>query len=133
MARPNWDILPGLKFGMDLKNINQPNVGLASPDPVVREYRFGVAYQDDNLPYFTPTMDLSSVNDVTTAMGGWEGWFLKNTVGLRAGASASEFGGGLSLQYPFLGMNLRLDYSLLMPFLVQGTNGNQRISLTVDF
>jgi hypothetical protein len=32
-----------------------------------------------------------------------------------------------------MGMTLRLDYSILMPFLVQGTNGNQRISLTADF
>jgi hypothetical protein len=66
-------------------------------------------------------------------MGGWEGWFLKNTVGLRAGGNNNEFGGGLSLQYPLMGMTLRLDYSILMPFLVQGTNGNQRISLTADF
>ena len=133
LARPNWDILPGLKLGVDVKNVNQPDVGLASPDPVKREYRVGVAYQDDHMPYFTPTLDLSSQDNVTTAMGGWEGWFMKNTVGLRAGASSSEFGGGLSLQYPFLGMNLRLDYAIMMPFLVQGTNGSHRISLTVDF
>jgi hypothetical protein len=133
LARPNMPVLPGLKLGLAVKNINEPNVGLASVDRVPREYRFGLAYQDESLPYFTPTFDLWSRSSVTTALGGWEGWFMKNTVGLRAGANSNEFGGGLSLQYPLLGMNLRLDYSVLAPFLVQGSNGSHRISLTVDF
>jgi len=134
LVRPNFDLLPRLKLGLDLKNINEPDVGLASPDRIPREVHFGIAYQDEEIPYFTPTVDFSTRAGVTSMAGGWEGWFAHNTLGARFGANTDEFGGGLSLQYPFFGkMILRLDYSILAPFQVQGSNGTQRISLSVNF
>lgn len=134
LVRPNFHVLPGLKFGLAVKNINEPDVGLASVDRVPREIHGGVAYQDNDLPYFTPTLDLGSRSGVTRVAAGWEGWFARNTVGLRLGGNLYEFGGGIGLQYPLFGrMVWRLDYSILAPFQVQGSNGTHRVSLSIDF
>jgi hypothetical protein len=58
----------------------------------------------------------------------------KDALAFRLGANADEVGGGLGYQF-HLGkkMLMRIDYAILWPFNVEGTNGSHRVSLSSSF
>lgn len=134
MYRPNWTYTPGLKFGVAAQNITEPDVGLYKTDRVPARYSLGVAYQDLRYRLFTPALELSHRDGRTLLSLAWEGWMARDSLALRLGGNEDQLGGGLGYQFK-LGANLsmRLDYSLLWPLDVDGTNGNHRVSLTTNF
>jgi len=134
IVRPNFNVLPGLKAGFAAQNINQPDIGLAATDRIPAKYTLGLAYQDRNFRLANPTLDISRRAGRTLVTAGWEGWFLHDAFAFRAGGNADELAGGLGYQFRlFDGFFLRLDYSLIWPLNVEGTNGSHRISLTTTF
>lgn len=134
MAHPNWTVVPGLKFGLVAQNVTNPDVGIDQTDRVPAKYALGIAYQDLRYRLFNPAVDVSRRNGRTLLTMGWEGWMAHDTLALRVGGNEDELGGGLGYQFR-LGnkMSMRLDYSLLWPLQVDGTNGNHRVSLTTNF
>ena len=134
MVRPNFSILPGLKFGLAGQNINEPNIGLAQTDRVPAKYTLGVAYQDLNFRLLNPAVDVSRRAGRTLVTLACEGWMMRDTFAFRVGGNEDQIGGGLGYQFRlFNGLLMRLDYSLLWPLDGEGTSGNHRLSLTTDF
>jgi hypothetical protein len=108
-----------------LKNLNQPDAGLRTEDPVYLESAFGLGYQKKNLLF---TAEASQRNGRQTIRGGAEAWFMNNKVGARAGGSSSGGSLGMSYRHPFGSFSLVLDYAFLMPFQVQQSAGTHRVS-----
>jgi hypothetical protein len=126
--------LDGLRLGVAGKNLTNPNVGLQQNDLVPIEWRFGTAYQNRQMPWLVPALDVSLRNGIFNTMGGIESWLFGETLGLRAGGNNDEAAAGLSYYQP-LGkkFGFRLDYGFTVPFYVQDTNGSHRFQITVYF
>ncbi len=134
MYRPNFDLLPGLKFGANAQNFNEPNVGLHTTDRVPAKYTLGLAYQDLKFRLLNPAIDFSRRDGRTLVSFAWEGWMARDAFAFRLGGNKDQIGGGLGYQFHlFGGTSLRLDYSLLVPVQVDGSNGSHRFSITADF
>ena len=134
MVRPNFPLIPGLKFGTSAQNINRPDIGLEKTDRVPEKYTVGVAYQDLKFRLLNPALDLSRRNGRTLVTMAWEGWMMRDAFAFRVGGNEDQLGGGLGYQFRlFNGVFMRLDYSLLWPLDVEGTSGNHRFSLTTNF
>jgi hypothetical protein len=65
---------------------------------------------------------------------GGEVWFLDKVIAARAGANFNEVAVGFGFA-PLLLKNfdVQLDYSIVLPLVVQETSGSHRISLVVRF
>jgi hypothetical protein len=134
MLRPHLAVLPGLKFGFAAQNITQPDMGLAQTDRVPARYTLGFAYQDPHYRYFNPALDISRRDGRTTLSAGMESWFAKDTLAFRFGGNPDQLGGGLGYQFRLLNhLVMRLDYALLWPLNVAGSNGSHRVSITTSF
>lgn len=134
MARPNAVILPGLQFGFSGQNLTEPDIGLASSDRVPARYTFGVAYRDDNLPLVNPSLELSQRNGRSLVSGGLESWLVKKTLALRVGGNEDQIGGGLGYNFKlFRTMVMKMDYALIWPLNVEGSNGSHRVSIGASF
>ena len=134
ILRPKFSFAPGFKMGLVGQNITEPNVGLSATDRVPSRYAVGFAYQDLRFRLFNPTVDIARRAGLTTVTFGVEGWMLKDSLGFRAGGNSDEIGGGLGYQFKLNdAMKMRIDYSLLWPLNVGGTNGNHRVSLTLNY
>ncbi len=134
MVRPNFALVPGLKFGFSAQNINRPDIGLAAKDRVPEKYTFGVAYQDLKFRLLNPALDVSRRNGRTLVTMAWEGWMMRDAFAFRLGGNEDNVGGGLGYQFRlFNGVFMRLDYSLLVPLEVEETNGDHRFSVTMNF
>ncbi len=134
MLRPHFALLPGLKFGLAGQNLTEPDIGLASSDRVPARTTLGIAYQDPRYRLFNPSLDVSRRRGRTTVSGGMESWLAKDTLAFRLGGNADEMGGGIGYQFQlFKGLILRLDYAVLWPLNVEGTNGSHRVSITTSF
>jgi len=134
MYRPNWELLPGFKFGMAGQNLTEPNIGLATVDRVPLKLSVGVAYQDPALRLFNPALEISRRRGRTLVTGAWESWLAKDVFALRAGVNSDEMGGGIGYKFRLSSKTvMRLDYGLIWPFNVSGTSGSHRVSITVAF
>jgi hypothetical protein len=133
IARPNFEILPGLKFGLSGQNITSPNIGLHDTDRVPARYALGIAYQDLKYQWFNPAVDISRRNGETLIGAAWEGWFAKNALALRAGGDRTQLSGGMGYQFLIRSVVVRFDYAILWPLQVEGTSGSHRLSLTTSF
>jgi hypothetical protein len=133
IVRPDFAILPGLKMGLAVQNVTNPDLGLAKEDRVPSRTTFGLAYQDLNYKWFNPAIDISHRNGKTIVGAGWEGWFAKNTLAFRAGGDETQLAGGIGYQFMLKATAFRLDYAILWPLQVDGTNGSHRVSLTTSF
>jgi hypothetical protein len=132
--RPDMKILPGLKVGANIQNINEPDMGLQTTDRVPARYTVGVAYQDLKYRWFNPALDISRRRGRTLVAGAWEGWFVKNTLAFRFGGDKTQLTGGMGYQFMILDSTvIRLDYAILWPLEIEDTNGSHRISLTTSF
>lgn len=134
MYKPNFLVMPGLKLGLALQNITRPDMGLHETDRVPSKYTLGIAYQDRRYRLFNPALDISRREGRTLASLAWEGWMAKDTLALRLGGNQDEIGGGMGYQFRLFDQTiLRFDYSLLWPLNVDQTNGNHRVSITMNF
>ncbi|OGR84263.1 MAG: hypothetical protein A2902_05170 [Elusimicrobia bacterium RIFCSPLOWO2_01_FULL_64_13] len=127
MYRPS----ASFSFGLMLKDLNQPNVGLASEDKVPAEIRGGFAYRQKRLTF---DGDISRKDKDLNVSVGIERLLLK-FVGLRAGVTAGsrqrrEITAGMS----YNGNYFSLDYAFIFPLSgIESTSGSHRFGLTVRF
>jgi hypothetical protein len=125
-----------LKLGLAVRNINQPNIGLMTSDPVARQIQGGLRY--DVRPY-----DLRLTADYTYVAAqagnlslrsqpsiGIEKGFENGRVVFRAGLTADQFSGGIGIQLGPLG----LDYTFILNSTVLANNaGTQMVGLRYRF
>ena len=134
MFHPYFSYLPGLKFGAAIQNITEPDIGFSATDKVPAKYTLGVAYQDRQIRWLNPALEFSRRKGRTLVTAAWESYLAKEVLAVRLGGNEDQLGGGLGYRFQFFrGMNFRLDYSLLWPLNVEGTNGSHRVSLTTSF
>lgn len=134
MFRPYFDILPGLKFGAAAQNVTEPDMGLASSDRVPARYSLGVAYQDRGLRWLNPAIEVQRRRGRTVVSAAWESWVARDALAIRVGGNEDRLGAGMGYQFKiFKGLILRLDYALIWPLNVEGTNGSHRVSITTNF
>ncbi len=133
IVRPNFSLLPGLKFGFSGQNVTSPDIGLHETDRVPSRYALGIAYQDLKYQWFNPAIDVSRRNGETLIGAAWEGWFAKNALAMRVGGDRTQLAGGLGYQFLIRSTVVRFDYAILWPLEIEGTNGSHRISLTTSF
>ncbi len=134
LLQPNFRIFPGLRFGFAGQNVNSPNIGLAQTDRVPARYSLGVAYRHSAFPLFNPSVEVSKRHGRTLVSGSWEAWVAPEVLALRFGGNADELGGGIGYQFDlFSRLKMKLDYALIWPLNVQGTNGSHRVSITTSF
>jgi hypothetical protein len=134
LFRPYFGSLPGLKIGFAAQNITEPNIGLQETDRVPARYTLAFAYQDPRYRLLNPAIDFTHRHGRTIIYGGIESWMLKDALSLRVGGNPDELGGGLGYQFRLFRQTLmRLDYAIIWPINVSGTNGSQRLSITTNF
>jgi hypothetical protein len=133
MLRPQFPLLPGLRIGAAAQNITRPNIGLASADRVPLKLSFGVAYQDPALPLIGPSLDVSRRDGRTLIGAGWESWVAQDTLAVRVGGNADEFGGGIGYKFKLNKTTMQFDYGLLWPLNLEGTSGSHRVSVSASF
>lgn len=134
LIHPNFASLPGLKFGLAGQNLTEPDMGLTSTDRVPARYAFGAAYHDPGMPLVNPSVEISRRNGRTLVSGGWESYVAKNTLALRMGGNADQVTGGLGYKFSlFRSLDFKLDYAIIWPFNVDGSNGSHRVSITSSF
>jgi hypothetical protein len=121
-----------LELGLAVRNINQPDVGLASVDCAQRAVQAAAAFK---FLGYKATADVSSANpdagsnQVSPALG-LEKELEGGHVTFRVGASLTEFTGGFGLRFGRIG----IDYAMIIHrVLLQGNAGNQSIGLRVLF
>jgi hypothetical protein len=132
--RPDWNFLPGVKFGLSAQNITEPDIGLKDTDRVPAKYTLGLAYQDRDVRWLNPALDIARRDGRTLISAGWEGWFMQDIVAFRLGGDEDKLAGGMGYQFRlFKSMFFRLDYALIWPLKVEGTDGSHRMSLTTTF
>ncbi|OGR82178.1 MAG: hypothetical protein A2901_04290 [Elusimicrobia bacterium RIFCSPLOWO2_01_FULL_54_10] len=127
MYRPNVNY----SFGFTVKDLNQPNVGLAASDKVPAEIRGGFAYHQKTLLF---DAEISKKDKDTNVAIGLEKILLK-MFALRTG-----IGGGarnrreITMGLGYRGGNLGLDYAFLFPLGgIESTAGTHRFSMSVRF
>lgn len=133
LLRPQFPLLPGLRIGAAAQNITRPNIGLAAEDRVPLKLNFGVAYQDPELPLIGPSIEVSRRSGRTLIGAGWEAWVAQDTLAVRFGGNADEFGGGIGYKFKLSKTQMLLDYGLLWPLNVDGTSGSHRVSISAKF
>ncbi|MBD3271199.1 MAG: OmpA family protein [Elusimicrobia bacterium] len=125
-------------IGFSVKNINEPDIGLKTKEPIYREYRLGFAYLLGTvwlLEEAVPAIDLVYRNDELDYHVGWENWLNRRTVAVRLGGNKDEIDMGVGFVQDIggSGMTLELNYALLWPLELEDTSGSHRVSLTVRF
>lgn len=134
LYHPNLTSLPGLKLGLAGQNLTEPDMGLHATDRVPARYALGLAYSDPSMPLVNPSVEFSRRDGRNLVSGGWESYVAKNTLVLRLGGNADQVTGGMGYKFSlFRAMDLRLDYAILWPFNVDGSNGSHRVSITSSF
>jgi len=127
----------GISLGLMSKNINTPDVGLASTDIVPNENVFGFAYSKDKLDwlkleYFTFALDVVSRDDTLDVRTGVESWFFNGKFATRLGFQMQAVTMGLGYELPvWPGTNLVIDYAFAWPLEIENTVGTHRLGLTL--
>lgn len=139
---------PGrFNFGVCLKNINQPDVGLYYEDKVPLELRAGLLYKFGDIKAFE---DVVLAFDTSYRDQGWakdtrrsyylgaESWFKYHAFGLRSGINITgqdlnEATFGFSFNKPLGTASLLIDYSIAWPMTIKDTMGTHRISTGIRF
>ncbi|MFH1415901.1 MAG: hypothetical protein ABIH89_07445 [Elusimicrobiota bacterium] len=143
-SKPVPDLLPGFTAGLMFKNINQPDVGLNTKDPVPMELRVGLAYKERRLrrlENILTAIDLvyrnqewGSNDDKLNLHFGLEAWVFDRLLGFRLGKNINELAAGFTINMPeAFNLDIRLDYAFLWPCKIEETLGTHRISFTYRF
>lgn len=134
LYQPHLSLLPGLRFGLAGQNITNPDIGLAESDRVPARYSLGAAYRHSAFPLFNPSVEISRRDGRTNVAGAWEAWVSPEVLALRIGGSEDQVAGGVGYQFDLFGrLKMKLDYAIIWPLNVEGTNGTHRVSFTSSF
>jgi hypothetical protein len=129
-------VTSGLRVGLVVRNLNQPDVGLATVDRVPRQIQTGLAY--DIVPwalrltadYTYSAIQSGSFSDQSQMGVGFEKGFANDLVKLRLGATLDQFSGGVGIQLGALG----LDYTFLLSrTLLANSAGTQMVGMRYRF
>ena len=134
--------MPGekLTLGLQLKDINQPDIHLVYASPVPLTFRFGAAYKLVpvwNFDRITASSDFTVRDSDFKLYSGIEGWLIDKNIALRfgfglgSGFSNIALGASYKLTEEMYNSDFRLDYAFVYPFGAQPTGGTHRISLTM--
>lgn len=94
-----------LKAGLTVRNLNEPDVGLATPDRVPREAQAGLAYEfkawDLRLTadYLYQDVPSGPLSNRSVPSVGLEKGFAGDMVRFRAGATPDQFSGGIGVRF----------------------------------
>jgi len=124
-----------LKLGLAVRNINQPNVGLASKDVVPREIQTGLMLNMAGLglkatgDIFVRSAVSGEAKQAPVPFLGLEKSF-KNALALRLGANTEEFTGGFGVKV----RNIGFDYALVInKNLMDDNAGSHKLGMTYKF
>ncbi|MBI4656701.1 MAG: conjugal transfer protein TraF [Elusimicrobia bacterium] len=122
---------PKYSVGLVVKNVNQPDIGIASKDPVPAHIKAGFAYFAASNIF---SADLGIRDGSFTASAGAERWLYKKLalrLGLLGGSdSRRQFNMGFGTRYS----SFLMDYSFTLPIGgIADTSGSHRISFSVRF
>jgi hypothetical protein len=117
-----------LKVGLAVRNLNQPNLGLASQDPAARQVQAGVSY--DIKPYallltadYTYTAAQAGTLSQRSEPGiGLEKGFEDQRVKFRVGATLDQFSAGIGIQMGPIGFDYTFLISRTLPANNAGTH-----------
>jgi hypothetical protein len=125
-----------LKAGLAVRNINEPNMGLASVDRVPRQIQAGLSY--DVAPYeLRLTADYvhsdvpsGSLTERSLPSVGLQKGFVDNMVRFRVGATPDQFSGGIGITVG----PVDFDYTFILNFgLISNNAGTQQAGLRYRF
>lgn len=143
---PQKGPLSSFAFGLAVKNINQPDVGLDSKDIVPMETSFGMVYQ---IPEFSlidvccnsflsleasyRVQEWGKDTDKIDYKVGLEN-YIGEVVILRLGGNSTDVSFGLGLKLPEkFNINLQFDYALLFPIQIKESTGSHRLAIVYRF
>jgi|GEM_PF-2195179 len=125
-----------LHLGLALRNVNSPDIGLATPDRVPRQIQAGARYDFPDMAlhltadYTYSRESAGSLAQTSTPSLGLEKGFEKDMVRFRVGVTPNQFSGGIGLQLGPLGF----DYTFLLNRTVLSNNaGTQMVGLRYRF
>lgn len=125
-----------MKAGVAVRNMNSPDVGLASEDHVSREVQAGLALDLAGTglkvagDVFMRQSDPGSVKNQPIPFLGLEKSLAKNTLALRLGANTLEYTGGIGFR---LG-HMSFDYAMVMPRNLLGDGyGTHKMGMSYRF
>jgi len=135
-----------LTLGLQLSDVNQPNIQLSEISPVPITVRIGVGYKiksalDGKFEDIVSALDFTYRDKDYKAFAGIEGWLMEKSIGLRFGFGAGNnsfanisVGASYQLNEGMYNNDFRLDYAFVYPLSgLQPTGGTHRISLTMGF
>jgi len=124
-----------LKLGLAVRNINEPNVGLASRDTVPREIQTGLMLNMAGLgvkaagDIIFRAAAAGEAKQAPVPFLGLEKSF-KNALALRLGANTEEFTGGFGVKVA----NIGFDYALVLnKNLMDDNSGSHKLGMTYKF
>lgn len=125
-----------LKAGLAVRNINEPDVGLAAPDRVPREAQAGLSYDfkawDLRLTadYVYRDVPSGTFSDRTLPSVGLEKGFVDDMIRFRVGATPDQFSGGIGVRYG----SVDFDYAFVLNRGVLASNaGSQQAGFRYRF
>ncbi len=133
---------PFLAFGLVVKNITQPDVGLKTKDTVPCEIHVGISSKlgslnvtrqfklEDTLFAF----DIGYRDEDINYHLGVESWIYQRTFGVRLGTSSRDISLGFSYNSElFKGFGLQIDYAFVFPYYIEQTYGTHKLSCIIRF
>jgi hypothetical protein len=118
-----------LHVGLAVRNINQPDIGLASVDRVPRQVQAGMAYdfKDKDLrltaDYTYSSVPAGTMTDRSQPGIGLEKGLVNDMVKFRLGLTLDQFSAGVGLQLGSLGF----DYTFLLSRTLLANNGGSQL------
>lgn len=125
-----------LKAGLAVRNINEPDMGLASVDRVPRQVQAGLSY--DVLPwalrltadYLYSDVPSGSLTQKGLPSLGLQKGFVDNAVRFRIGATPDQFSGGIGISVG----PVDFDYTFILSYgLISNNLGTQQVGLRYRF
>ncbi|MFH1714854.1 MAG: hypothetical protein ABH857_01495 [Elusimicrobiota bacterium] len=127
-----------LAVGVNLRNINKPDVGLKTKDIVPPEYRLGLAYTTEKfvIPvdvYFRDQEWGNNKDKWGIAIGGE--YNIASFIAVRAGYGKNEVTSGFSIirDKIFGDCDIVIDYALIWPLTIEETTGSHQLSIIFRF
>lgn len=124
-----------LKFGLSLKDINQPDVGLKDPDLVPISFNIGFAYLHSlRHSKFIYALDTSIRSKEYNVNLGVEYWLLDENLALRTGVNFTEITIGATYRFNVSpSLLIETSYAFVWPIYIQETYGTHQLSLGIRF
>jgi hypothetical protein len=129
-------LTPAVKLGLAVRNINEPNVGLASLDRVPREIQAGLSYDVTawalrlTADYVYRDVPSGSFSDRALPSVGLEKGFVDDRVRFRLGATPDQFSGGIGVRFG----PIDFDYTFILTRgLISNNAGTQQAGLRYRF